>query len=143
MKENQIGKLQAELRALRRRMDGGGGADSGGGGSPRADGAEAAAKLSLQCSLEVSRPGGCRVLEHNAWLGMLVASQPSQNALFPGHGVRKINTLDMRALQFVSLHQKQVSVSRAAGALTSVASSRANYNANQMQQLCMHEILYA
>ncbi|KAF0310415.1 E3 ubiquitin-protein ligase RFWD3 [Amphibalanus amphitrite] len=114
MKENQIEKLQAELRALRDRVGGGGGGGGpengaeGGGGSPRPGEAEATAKLSLHCNLEVSRPGGCRVLEHNAWLGMLVASQPSQNSLFPGHGVRKINTLDMRPLQFVSLHQKQI-----------------------------------
>ncbi|XP_037087583.1 E3 ubiquitin-protein ligase RFWD3-like [Pollicipes pollicipes] len=101
MKENMIERLQGELRALRQKVGGGGAAAAASGGG-------AGASLSLHCSLEVSRGGGCRVMEYNSWMGLLVASQPSQNTLFPGHGVRKINTLDMRPQQFVSLHQKQI-----------------------------------
>lgn len=64
--------------------------------------------LALDASVNVSRGGGCRVMRHSRWLGLLAVSQPSQHALFPGHGVRCVNTLDMRAAHYSTLHTKQI-----------------------------------
>lgn len=50
----------------------------------------------------------CRVVAYNEVHGMLVVSQPSFTALAPGFGVRRINMLDIKIDQFVSLHKEPI-----------------------------------
>lgn len=54
------------------------------------------------------KTGGCRVLAFNEWMNMLVVSMQSQIDLFPGFGVKKVNTLDFKVENYVPLHSKQI-----------------------------------
>ncbi|KAK7076001.1 RING finger and WD repeat domain-containing protein 3 [Halocaridina rubra] len=65
-------------------------------------------RLILHSCLEIAKDGGCRVLAYNEWLHMLIVSMPSQVTMFPGSGVKKINTIDMKAERYVPIHGKQV-----------------------------------
>ncbi|KAG7165429.1 E3 ubiquitin-protein ligase RFWD3-like [Homarus americanus] len=75
---------------------------SGGGNSQRE------MRLVMHSIFEISKDGGCRVMVFNDWLKMLLLSMPSQVAMFPGYGVKKLNMTDMKTDRFVPLHQKQI-----------------------------------
>ncbi|GIY10991.1 e3 ubiquitin-protein ligase RFWD3 [Caerostris darwini] len=64
--------------------------------------------FSLEKCIEISKPGGCRIVDVCDLLGMILVSQPSPIELFTGYGVRKINSLDMRPSEFVLIHQKPI-----------------------------------
>jgi WD40 repeat protein len=89
---------------------------------------------SLVTSIKLSEQGECRVLAHSDHLSLLViknllllvslrslfmrltecfefqlATQSSMNpALFPGYGIRKINTYDMKPQIYIKLHDKVI-----------------------------------
>ncbi|XP_078593980.1 E3 ubiquitin-protein ligase rfwd3.S-like isoform X2 [Branchiostoma floridae x Branchiostoma japonicum] len=52
--------------------------------------------------------GESRLLGYDAQHGTLVVSQPSPNQLFPGFGVKKISAMDLRSVQYVSVHSKAI-----------------------------------
>ncbi|XP_018900382.2 E3 ubiquitin-protein ligase RFWD3 isoform X2 [Bemisia tabaci] len=52
--------------------------------------------------------GGGRVLAHNKYLSLLVASHASANPVFQGFGITKINSLDFNISEFVYLHPKPI-----------------------------------
>ncbi|KAF8766457.1 E3 ubiquitin-protein ligase RFWD3 like protein [Argiope bruennichi] len=62
----------------------------------------------LEKCMEIAKHGGCRIIDVCELLGMVLISQPSINELFPGHGFRKISTLDMKPSEFVLVHQKPI-----------------------------------
>ncbi|KAB7500019.1 E3 ubiquitin-protein ligase RFWD3 [Armadillidium nasatum] len=66
-------------------------------------------KLGLFQTIDMSsRNGCCRVMAFNQWMNMLVLSTPSQVEMFPGFGIKKINTLDFKVENFYHLHSKQI-----------------------------------
>ncbi|XP_017880465.1 E3 ubiquitin-protein ligase RFWD3-like isoform X2 [Ceratina calcarata] len=65
-------------------------------------------KFHLDRSIEVCKEGGCRVLDYNPWFGILIASQKSSNNLFPGYGIRKIDTEKFQTRQFIFLHTEAI-----------------------------------
>lgn len=65
-------------------------------------------KFYLEKTLEISRDGGCRVLDYNPWESCIAVSQKSANALFSGYGVRKINTEMMQAGPYILLHNQAI-----------------------------------
>ncbi|XP_066279408.1 E3 ubiquitin-protein ligase rfwd3.S-like isoform X2 [Branchiostoma lanceolatum] len=52
--------------------------------------------------------GESRLLGYDAQHGTLVVSQASPNQLFPGFGVKKISAMDLRSMQYVSVHSKAI-----------------------------------
>ncbi|CAL4138231.1 unnamed protein product [Meganyctiphanes norvegica] len=109
----QISQLQEELRKLRSACASGGGNlflsqalnSSTMGSSTSGD---IKKKLILHTTIEISKDGGCRVMAFNEWLAMLIVSVPSQVAMFPGCGLKKVNILDMKSERYVPCHQKQI-----------------------------------
>ncbi|XP_069668754.1 E3 ubiquitin-protein ligase rfwd3.L-like [Periplaneta americana] len=65
-------------------------------------------QLSVHRNVEICKEGECRVLAYNTWLNLLVVSQRSANNLFSGYGIKKIDTLEFRPIQFVFLHPKPI-----------------------------------
>lgn len=63
--------------------------------------------FTLQKTIRIWDAGGCRVLAYNANVSTLVVSQPSSSPLFPGFGVKKISTVDLRA-QYLTIHGKAI-----------------------------------
>ncbi|KAK3871673.1 hypothetical protein Pcinc_023200 [Petrolisthes cinctipes] len=111
LKAQLVVKLQEELRMMRSaigagntRLQGQGSSSSGGSGS----GSNRNFKLVMHSAVDIMKDGGCRVMAYNEWLNMLVVSMPSQVAMFPGFGVKKLNVLDMKPDRYVPLHQKQI-----------------------------------
>ncbi|XP_029055663.2 E3 ubiquitin-protein ligase RFWD3-like isoform X3 [Osmia bicornis bicornis] len=65
-------------------------------------------KFHLDRSIEICKDGGCRVLDYNPSLGILVASQKSSSALFSGYGIKKIDTEKFQPRQFIFLHSQAI-----------------------------------
>lgn len=65
-------------------------------------------KLIMHSGVDVIKDSGCRVMAYNEWLCMMVISMPSQVAMFPGYGVKKLNMLDLKFERYVPIHQKQI-----------------------------------
>ncbi|XP_071446652.1 E3 ubiquitin-protein ligase RFWD3-like [Hetaerina americana] len=124
LRKRQVEKLQEELELLRKGRIGavvipetGGMA---GGNSASEDGCQISTPLegiavdgnpchfTLRSSVEIAREGGCRVVAHCDTLNLVVVSQHSTNPLFPGYGVKKVDSLEFRATQFVPVHPKQI-----------------------------------
>ncbi|KAI4498753.1 hypothetical protein M0802_006220 [Mischocyttarus mexicanus] len=61
-------------------------------------------KFHLEHSLEICKEDGCRVLDYNSWFGTLVVSQKSENPLFVGFGIKKIDVETFVSRQFLFLH---------------------------------------
>ncbi|KAG0718921.1 E3 ubiquitin-protein ligase RFWD3 [Chionoecetes opilio] len=105
-KKRLVIQLQEQLNALK--------ASALGAGQPglacsQGEGAGSGnSKLVYKEWVEVCREGGCRVMAHSEWLGMLVVSMPSQVGMFPGYGIKKVNLLELHTGQYVPLHQKQI-----------------------------------
>jgi E3 ubiquitin-protein ligase RFWD3 len=59
-------------------------------------------------NVEICKEGGCRVLAYNKFMSLLVVSQCSTNTLFPGYGIKKVDAVEFRPLQFVFLHPKAI-----------------------------------
>ena len=57
--------------------------------------------------LSLAAAGGCRVLEINPTLGMILVSRPS-TSLYRGYGLVKISTRDLREYQFVPVHSNVI-----------------------------------
>lgn len=49
--------------------------------------------------------GRARVMANDPILGMLVASKPSSNQLFPGWGLTKVSLMDLKPSEFVRIHE--------------------------------------
>ena len=58
--------------------------------------------------LLLTSAGGCRILEINASLGMILVSRPSTVTLYRGFGVVKISTRDLKEYQFVPVHNSVI-----------------------------------
>ncbi|XP_015598294.1 E3 ubiquitin-protein ligase RFWD3-like isoform X2 [Cephus cinctus] len=65
-------------------------------------------KFHLERTLDICKESECRVLDYNEWLNCLVVSQKSANSVFPGYGVKKIDTENFQPLQFIFLHSQQI-----------------------------------
>ncbi|XP_075228674.1 mutagen-sensitive 302 isoform X2 [Lycorma delicatula] len=59
-------------------------------------------------SIELSKCSGCRVLNYSSSIGLIVVSQKSANTLFPGYGIRKIDSIDLRPTTFINLHSNVI-----------------------------------
>ncbi|XP_043586153.1 E3 ubiquitin-protein ligase RFWD3-like isoform X1 [Bombus pyrosoma] len=65
-------------------------------------------KFHLDRSIEICKDGGCRVLDYNPWFGFLVVSQKSNNMLFSGYGIKKIDSDKFQPRQFILLHNQVI-----------------------------------
>ncbi|EDO47854.1 predicted protein, partial [Nematostella vectensis] len=61
----------------------------------------------MQRSFQVAA-GGARVMAFDEHHALLVVSKPSPNQLFPGYGVVKVSSLDVKHSEFVRIHQKPI-----------------------------------
>ncbi|XP_024866460.1 E3 ubiquitin-protein ligase RFWD3 isoform X2 [Kryptolebias marmoratus] len=78
------------------------------GQSQRVDGSRTA-QYSFSRAVLLSQAGGCRVLSYCEPLSCLLASQPSPHStLVPGCGVKKVSVVNMKASQYVPIHNKQI-----------------------------------
>lgn len=98
-----VKKLQNEIRMLKSVS-----VATNQGSSSSSDLSLSALKLSYFQSFDLSKEGNCRVMAHNEWMNLLVVSTPSHLSVFPGFGVRKINTLSFKMEKYVPLHSKQI-----------------------------------
>ena len=57
--------------------------------------------------MSIAASGGCRILEINPTLGMLLVSRPS-TSLYRGYGLVKISTRDLKEYQFVPVHSNVI-----------------------------------
>ncbi|XP_072946692.1 E3 ubiquitin-protein ligase RFWD3-like [Epargyreus clarus] len=64
-------------------------------------------RFALEKNLEVWRDGGCRVLAFNCRTYEFYVSQKTNN-LFPGYGVRSVNSIDYKLGSFIHLHPKAI-----------------------------------
>ncbi|XP_034391551.1 E3 ubiquitin-protein ligase RFWD3 isoform X2 [Cyclopterus lumpus] len=110
---NKYGQAQQELQELRALMSQGGRSSL----SSSASGSlllgpsqrSRAAQYVFSKAVLVSQAGGSRVLSYCEPLSCLLASQPSpQAALVPGCGVKKVSVVNMKASQYVPIHNKQI-----------------------------------
>ncbi|XP_011314072.1 E3 ubiquitin-protein ligase RFWD3 [Fopius arisanus] len=74
----------------------------------RTTGGHVGRKFHLDRTFEMPRDGCGRVLDYNSWYGYLAVSQKSPNGIFPGYGVKKIDTHKYEQLQFTLLHSQQI-----------------------------------
>ncbi|XP_064611017.1 E3 ubiquitin-protein ligase rfwd3.L-like isoform X2 [Liolophura sinensis] len=58
--------------------------------------------------IKILETGGCRVLSYSASHATLVISQPSNSPLFPGFGVKKLNVMDFKTTQYMTVHSKPI-----------------------------------
>lgn len=65
-------------------------------------------KFVLKKTIPISEGGNCRVMAHSQFLGTIAVSQPSSVALFPGFGIKKISSLDLKTTEYVTLHSKAI-----------------------------------
>lgn len=108
LKAQLVVKLQEELRMMRSTAATGISSSQGHGSCSSGSGSQGNFKLVMHSAVDIIKDGGCRVMAYNEWLSMLVVSMPSQVAMFPGFGVKKLNVLDMKPDRYVPLHQKQI-----------------------------------
>lgn len=110
LKAQLVVKLQEELRLIKSTVAGSSFSSSQSfrSSQPGTDVRQKKFKLVMYSVLEMIKDGGCRVMAFNEWLAMLVVSIPSQVAMFPGCGVKKINVLEMKSERYVPIHQKQI-----------------------------------
>lgn len=110
LKTQLVVKLQEELRMMKNSVAGSSISSSQSIGLSQvgSNGTKSKFRLVMNFTLEMIKDGGCRVMAYNEWLGMMVVSLPSQVAMFPGCGVKKINVLDMKSERYVPIHQKQI-----------------------------------
>ncbi|EDV29484.1 uncharacterized protein TRIADDRAFT_51870 [Trichoplax adhaerens] len=59
-------------------------------------------------TVQISQQGNCRVMAFDVCSANLLVSKPSQNRLFPGFGIVKISSLDVRNPFFLKLHNKDI-----------------------------------
>lgn len=62
----------------------------------------------LEKTVSLSKEGGCRVMAVSNILPLMVVSRPNKTGVFPGFGVTKISTLDLRPADFIYLHSKDI-----------------------------------
>ncbi|XP_013408860.1 E3 ubiquitin-protein ligase RFWD3 [Lingula anatina] len=62
----------------------------------------------LEKTIKIWEAGGCRVMAHCDSQGILVVSQPTASPLFPGFGIKKISTFDLKTSQYVAIHNKAI-----------------------------------
>lgn len=62
----------------------------------------------LKKNVKISEAGGCRVMAYCSTLNTLCVSQPSSSPLFPGFGIKKIETVDFKPVQYISIHTKAI-----------------------------------
>ncbi|KAL3841397.1 hypothetical protein ACJMK2_019549 [Sinanodonta woodiana] len=65
-------------------------------------------QFTLDKTIKICEGGNCRVMAYCQSQATLVVSQPSASPLFPGFGVKKINTLDFKSSQYLMLHSKVI-----------------------------------
>lgn len=58
--------------------------------------------------VKIWETGSCRVMAYASAMTTLCVSQPSSIPLFPGFGIKKINCLDFKSTQYVSIHSKPI-----------------------------------
>lgn len=108
LKAQLVVKLQEELRVLKKATAGTSGSHGINLSQSAASSAQRNVKMIMYAGIDINKDGGCRVMAYNEWLNMLVVSMPSQVAMFPGYGVKKVNMLDLKAERYVPIHQKQI-----------------------------------
>jgi E3 ubiquitin-protein ligase RFWD3 len=62
----------------------------------------------LDKTINITDLGGCRVTAFSSRCVALLVSQPSNSALFPGFGIKKINFLDYKLNQYIPIHSKTI-----------------------------------
>lgn len=62
----------------------------------------------LDKTINITDLGGCRVTAYSNRCVALLVSQPSNSALFPGFGIKKINFLDYKLNQYIPIHSKTI-----------------------------------
>lgn len=108
LKAQLVVKLQKELEMLRTLTPGISGSQGINLSQSAGSSTQRKFKLILHSGVDIIKDGGCRVMAYNEWLNMMVISMPSQVAMFPGYGVKKLNILDMKPERYVPIHQKQI-----------------------------------
>lgn len=112
---DELNQLKAELERYRTNMDMI--ANPIGSNSASSSNASASQSLNIQNDrgsfimdrvVKVSESGGARVMAYNHYTGALCISQPSSNALFPGFGIKKLNSLDFKTSQYIAVHSKPI-----------------------------------
>ncbi|XP_015121689.1 E3 ubiquitin-protein ligase RFWD3 isoform X2 [Diachasma alloeum] len=68
----------------------------------------ASRKFHLDRTFEIAKDACCRVLDYNSWYGYLTVSQKSPNTIFPGYGIKKIDTHKYELMQFTVLHSQAI-----------------------------------
>lgn len=64
--------------------------------------------LTLEKVVPICQEGNCRVMISLEYCSMIVISQPNLNPLFPGYGLKKLNSLEYRAYEFIAVHSKPI-----------------------------------
>lgn len=70
--------------------------------------AQTSIKLYKEHSFEISKDGGCRVMDFYKNSNLLVVSAQSPNQLFAGYGVRKVPLNDYKNSVFIPLHSNTI-----------------------------------
>lgn len=65
-------------------------------------------KMSKHRDIEISREGGCQALTYGRKIQTLIVSQKSSNRLFPGYGVRFIDTRTLQLAVFFRMSAKLI-----------------------------------
>ncbi|XP_015191143.1 PREDICTED: E3 ubiquitin-protein ligase RFWD3-like [Polistes dominula] len=65
-------------------------------------------KFHLEQSIDICKEDGCRVLDYNSWYGLLVVSQKSENPIFTGYGVKRIDVETFLSRKFLFLHSQPI-----------------------------------
>ena len=64
--------------------------------------------FNLEKLINISDASGCRVVSFSPRHQAILVSQPSNNNLFAGFGIKKINLLDMKLSQYIPIHTKLI-----------------------------------
>lgn len=104
---SKLNELQLDYERLRQVVRAGGGCrgafgdDLSGGGTLKSLNQLTSHRLYMEKNFEITRDPGCRVLLYSAQHSTLVASQKSAQLLFPGYGVRFIDSPSFKPLHFL------------------------------------------
>ncbi|XP_064539920.1 E3 ubiquitin-protein ligase rfwd3.L [Drosophila montana] len=104
---NKLNELQLDFERLRQVLRAGGGCRGAfsdglsGGGTLKSLSQLTSHRLYMEKNFEITREPGCRVLLYSAPHSTLVASQKSAQLLFPGYGVRFIDSPSFKPLHFL------------------------------------------
>ena len=59
-------------------------------------------------TIKINDNGHCRVMTYCDSLSTLCISQQSSNSLFPGFGIKKLNSVDFKTSQYVAIHSQAI-----------------------------------